>query len=96
MIIKDDLILNVGESIDIPKNAIIHNLDGVIYILFIDPSYDFKTKAKSWNQASVREQYSSFFWNQALKAESNARFLFSRTLGAEKYRNDGFGLVQLT
>ena len=100
MIIKDDLILNVGESIDIPKNAIIHNLDGAhIYPSFIDPfsSYGLpKTKAKSWNPKPQLESNTPgpFSWNQALKAESNASNFFSpEPLGAEKYRNDGFGLV---
>ena len=38
LLIKDDKIIEVGNDVDIPENAIIHNLEGGhVYPSFIDP-----------------------------------------------------------
>ena len=72
LLIKEDKIIEEGNAVDIPENAIIHILEGEhVYPSFIDPYTNYglaKVKKQEW---SPRPQIKSktvgpFSWNEAL------------------------------
>jgi len=100
LIIKNDKILSVGTTVNIPSNAIIHNLEGAhIYPSFIDPysNYGLPTVEKSkWNPKPQLESNTAgaYSWNQALKPEFHASEVFSPNKSeAKSYIESGFGTV---
>ena len=78
LLIKDDEIIDVGTSVEIPVNAIIQNLEGAhIYPSFIDPYTNYGLAEPQKSKWSPKPQLESktpgpFSWNQALKPEFNA------------------------
>tara|TARA_B100000242_G_C43050834_1_gene490969 strand:- start:562 stop:3576 length:3015 start_codon:yes stop_codon:yes gene_type:complete len=100
LLISEDKIIGVGNALDIPENAIIHNLEGAhVYPSFIDPYTNYglpKVKKQEW---SPRPQIKSktvgpFSWNEALKPEFDAAASFSPSQTSGKsLRNAGFGTV---
>lgn len=100
LIIKNDKILAVGTDVNIPSNAIIHNLEGAhIYPSFIDPysSYGLPSVEKSkWKPRPQLESNTpgAYSWNQALKPEFNAsEFFVPKPSNAKAFIESGFGTV---
>ena len=100
MLVKDNIILSVGENETIPVNAIIHNLEGAhVYPSFIDPytSYGQVSVAPyKWNpKPQIKSNNAgAFSWNEALKPEFNAADNFIPAKDdAKKFRESGFGTV---
>ena len=100
ILVKEDKIIEVGNTLDIPENAIIHNLEGAhVYPSFIDPYTNYglpKVKKMEWKP---RPQIKSktvgpFSWNEALKPEFDAAASFSPIqASAKSFREAGFGTV---
>jgi len=100
LIIKDDAILAVGTDVNVPSNAIIHNLEGAhIYPSFIDPysNYGLPSIEKSkWNHRPQLESKTpgAYSWNQALKPEFDASENFvPNASNAQAFIETGFGTV---
>ena len=100
LLVKNKEILNVGQSITIPENAIIHNLEGAhVYPSFIDPYSNYglsEVKNSKWNPRPQLESATSgaYSWNQALKPEFNTATVFVPNSSKSKsYREIGFGSV---
>ena len=98
LITKNDKILAVGTDVNIPSNAIIHNLEGAhIYPSFIDPysTYGLPSIEKyEWNPIPQPESNTpgSYSWNQALKPEFNASDAFVPDASkAKAFIESGFG-----
>ena len=100
LIIKGDKIIALDSNLNIPKGAIIFDLNGdYIYPSFIDLYSDYglpKVKKRKYN---YRPQYKSnktgaFHWNQAIHPEINASEEFhSDAKSAKIYLTNGFGAV---
>jgi hypothetical protein len=100
LLVKDQEIVSVGLGVNIPENAIIHNLEGAhIYPSFIDPYTNYGlpevTEAK-WNpRPQLMSNTPGFYsWNQSLKPEFHASEAFvSNRVGAKEMIECGFGAV---
>ena len=85
LLVKDEQILNVGQALTIPENAIIHNLEGAhVYASFIDPYTNYglsEVKGSKWNPRPQLESNTAgaYSWNQALKPEFNTAEVFVPT-----------------
>lgn len=90
LLVKNDLIIEAGEGIDIPKEAILHSCDGkFIYPSFIDlyTTYGVKKEAAKKGTATA--------WNPAIRSDVKGAELFTPLESqAEQWRNAGFGIVQ--
>ena len=100
LLVKGDKIIDVGNVVDIPENAIIHNLEGAhVYPSFIDPYTNYglpPVKNSEWKpQPQMKSKtIGPFSWNQALKPEFQAAAAFSPNQdSAKSYRRAGFGTV---
>ena len=100
LLVKNKEILNVGQSINIPENAIIHNLEGAhVYPSFIDPYSNYglsEVENPKWNPRPQLESKTlgAYSWNQALKPEFKASEVFTPNLSESKsFRESGFGTV---
>ena len=100
LLVKDEQILNVGQTLTIPENAIIHNLEGAhVYASFIDPYTNYGLSENEHSKWNPRPQLESntpgaYSWNQALKPEFNAVEAFTpKASDAKTYREIGFGSV---
>ena len=89
LIIKNNKILDVGKSIKIPKQAIIHDLTNfTICPSFIDIFTDYGQNEEIKNEQTLGS------WNPALNIEYNAVNYFEINKNqAKKFINSGFGLV---
>lgn len=100
MLVKDNRILSVGENEVIPKNAIIHNLEGAhVYPSFIDPYTSYGLAPVSpykWNPKPQMKSNNAgaFSWNQSLRPEFKAaeHFIPAKDV-AKEFRESGFGTV---
>ncbi len=100
LVIKDGWIVAVGEKIEIPKGAVIHDLKGkTIYPALIDPYTNYgmpEIKAVSRGRHPQIESNTkgAYGWNQSVKAEieANKLFIYNDKL-AEELRKMGFGAV---
>ena len=100
LLVKDDKILDVGTAVEIPANAIIHNLEGAhVYPSFIDPYTNYglaEVEKSEWNPRPQMESSTpgAYSWNQALKPEFHASESFSPSnTSAKSLREVGFGTV---
>ena len=100
LLIKNDNIIGVGIDVDIPENAIIHNLEGAhIYPSFIDPYTNYglpEVKRSEWKpQPQMKSKTTGpFSWNESLKPEFEAAAAFSpNQSSAKSLRRAGFGTV---
>lgn len=100
LLIKDGVIVGVGEKVTIPKGSVVYDLKGKsIYPGLIDAytSYgmpDIKSASRTRGAAPQMESNTkgAFGWNQAVKAEVEANKLFSdNNQTAEEMRKLGFG-----
>ena len=97
LLVKGDKIIDVGNVVDIPENAIIHNLEGAhVYPSFIDPYTNYglpPVKNSEWRpQPQMKSKtIGPFSWNQALKPEFQAAAAFSPNQdSAKSYRRVWF------
>ncbi|MCC6251478.1 MAG: amidohydrolase family protein [Bacteroidia bacterium] len=100
LIVCEDKILDVGNGITIPNNAVVYDMQGkYIYPSFIDIYSSYGIKAMEKSKSSEWPQYKSsesgaVGWNEALKTDYNAYQNFSiNQKEAEQFRNAGFGVV---
>ncbi|MEO6301825.1 MAG: amidohydrolase family protein, partial [Bacteroidia bacterium] len=105
LLIQDGKVLNVGEKVDLPKNAIVYDLKGkFIYPSFIDLYSDYgvsETRSVSTGghrpagapqmESNVKGAYG---WNQAIKSDYEAhKFFVLNKDKAEELKKIGFGTV---
>ena len=106
LIIKQGKIVNVGNNLSIPPDAVVVNCEGkFIYPSFIDifSDYGIPTTQRENNRAAgeffAPQQLNSatkgaFGWNQAIKSETEGAKLFSvDKIKAKTLRDIGFGAV---
>ncbi|WP_422091099.1 amidohydrolase family protein [Tenacibaculum ovolyticum] len=100
LLIKDGKVLNIGKSINIPKEAEVINLAGkTIYPSFIDAYTTFGvTTPKRESGRGKRPQYDAnrkgYYWNDHIRPDANAfnNFKFD-SKKAKELVNLGFGVV---
>ncbi|MBN8702008.1 MAG: amidohydrolase family protein [Bacteroidetes bacterium] len=100
LLIKEGKIIDVGEKITIPKDAIVIDLKGKhIYPSFIDlySSYGMPEIKKNTGMPTPQLETATrgaYNWNQAIKPETDAYKLYANdTKAAEELRSLGFGAV---
>ena len=106
LVIKQGKIVNVGNNLSIPPDAVVVNCEGkFIYPSFIDifSDYGIPTTQRENNRAAgeffAPQQLNSatkgaFGWNQAIKSETEGAKLFSvDKIKAKTLRDIGFGAV---
>jgi imidazolonepropionase-like amidohydrolase len=100
LVIKNGKIINVGNNISIPKNAIIHNLKGKhIYPSFIELVSDLnivneKKKEKSYSPQYTSSKKGPYHWNEAVRPEYNSIENIDPDFKSMKgYLNKGYGMV---
>ena len=100
LLVKNDKIIDVGNAVEIPENAIIHNLEGAhIYPSFVDPYTNYglpEVKRSEWKpQPQMKSKTTGpFSWNESLKPEFEAAAAFSPNQSSAKaFRRAGFGTV---
>jgi imidazolonepropionase-like amidohydrolase len=101
LLTQDGKIINVGEKLDVPKNAIVYDLKGkFIYPSFIDiySEYGLQSNKPERKQNFGPQMESSlkgaFGWNQAIKSNNESYKLFTHnTEKAEELKKVGFGSV---
>jgi len=83
LLIQDGKIINVGEKLEIPKNAIVYDLKGkFIYPSFIDLYCDYgiadqkQTPKNGFGPQMESNIKGAYGWNQAVKPELEAHKLF--------------------
>lgn len=100
LLIQDGKVVQVGKSVNIPKNAIVEDLQGKsVYPSFIDIFSDFGVKKPKKADSQGRSaQYEptreGFYWNDHIMPENNALTRFSYdSKKAEELRKAGFGVI---
>ncbi len=102
LLVQDNQIVNVGEGLAIPANAIIYDLKGKhIYSSFIDlySDYGVNVKPSHRGERGGGPQMESnikgaFGWNQAIKADFEAHKVFvNNKEQADDLKKLGFGVV---
>lgn len=101
LVIKDGKIVATGETVELPKNAIIYDLKGKhIYPALIDLYSDYgiskplKNKSHRQGPQIGTNTKGAYNWNQAIKPEVEAGKLFKVDhKKAEELRKLGFGTV---
>jgi hypothetical protein len=101
LLIQDGMILNVGEKIEVPKNAVVYDLKGkFIYPSFIDLYSDYgipETKAPHRTSGGPQMESSvkgAYGWNQAIKSDYETyKFFVVNKDKAEELKKIGFGAV---
>lgn len=98
LLIQKDRIVEVGQSVELPENAVIYDLKGkFIYPSFIDLYAQFGIEEYKNESSDRKPQLDSkkkgpYYWNEAVKPEVKAVDLFHYDeKSAEKYRKMGFG-----
>jgi len=100
LLIKDGKVVNVGTTVNIPKNALTIDLSGKsVYPSFIDLYSNFgiekpKRKGGSRRTAQYESKRKGYYWNEHIMPETNAidKFKFDDKK-AEGLRKAGFGVV---
>ena len=100
LLVKGDEILAVDSNLNIPKGAIIYDLNGdYIYPSFIDLYSDYGLPKSKKGKYNYRPQYKSnktgaYHWNEAIHPEINASDEFNSDAKiAKAYLSNGFGTV---
>jgi imidazolonepropionase-like amidohydrolase len=94
-LIKDGLIINAAEKLEIPKEAIIYDLKGKhIYPAFIDLYSDYGMPETKKNDEKLESKKGAFGWNDAIKSEIESYKTFTHNQQkADELRKLGFGAV---
>lgn len=101
LLIQDGKILNVGEKLEVPKNAVVYDLKGkFIYPSFIDLYSDYGvTENKAPHRTSGGPQMESnvkgaYGWNQAIRSDYEThKFFVVNKDKADELKKNGFGAV---
>ncbi|MGV8946110.1 MAG: amidohydrolase family protein [Lutibacter sp.] len=100
LLIKDEKIIDVGNSVSIPKNTEIIDLKGkYIYPSFIDLYTSFGIEIpKRVRNTSAAPQYDAgregYYWNDHIRPETNPMAVFEfNKKQAEELLKEGFGVV---
>ncbi|MGQ0828107.1 MAG: amidohydrolase family protein [Bacteroidota bacterium] len=101
LLIKDGVIVGVGEKINIPKGTVVYDLKGkFIYPGLIDAYTNYgipEPKPGSRNRGNPQMESNikgAYGWNQTIKADVEANKIFSDdSNAAEELRKMGFGAV---
>ena len=100
LLVRDGKVLNVGENLSIPKEAIIHDLKGkFIYPSFIDIFSDYGITEMRQDRRGPGPQMESsvkgaYGWNQAIRSEVESYKVFKHNLpAAEQLKKAGFGIL---
>jgi len=100
MVVKDGKIVQIGKSVEIPKNSTIIDLEGKsIYPSFIDIYSKFGVKAPERKSGDRRSpQYNNtrkgYYWNDHIRPEQNAiEFFKYDDRKAKELIKNGFGAV---
>ena len=100
MVVKDGKIVDIGKSVEIPKNSTIIDLEGKsIYPSFIDIYSKFGVKAPERKSGDRRSpQYNNtrkgYYWNDHIRPEQNAiEFFKYDDRKAKELIKNGFGAV---
>jgi imidazolonepropionase-like amidohydrolase len=100
LLVKDGMIVNAGEKVNVPKGAVIFDMKGKhIYPSFIDvySSYgmpEVKKGEGGWMPQMESKTKGAYNWNQSIKPETDAYKMFSNDpKSAEELRKLGFGAV---
>ena len=101
LLIQDGKILNVGEKIEVPKNAVVYDLKGkFIYPSFIDLYSDYgiaETKVPHRSSGGPQMESSvkgAYGWNQAIKSDYETyKFFVINKEKSEELKKIGFGAV---
>lgn len=100
LVIRDQKIISVGEKAEIPKNAIVYDLNGkFIYPSFIDLYSDYGVDQNKFQKENPGPQMESDFkgaygWNQAIRSNVEAYKLFIHNHEkADELKKLGFGTV---
>lgn len=100
LLIKEDKIVEIGTSVNIPKEATILDATGkTIYASFIDPFTEFGiNKPQKKGGFNPSPQYNSerngYYWNDHIRADFNAyQNLAYEEKTAKEFREAGFGTV---
>ncbi len=100
LLIQNGKVIAVGNTVKIPKNTVIVNLEGKsIYPSFIDMYTNFGVENPKRNSGRAQgptydTKRQGYYWNDHIKPETNAFDSFKYdTKKAEKMHNAGFGVV---
>ncbi|MCX7744262.1 MAG: amidohydrolase family protein [Flavobacteriales bacterium] len=100
LLVEKDRILSFGNSVAIPKEAIVINCTGKhIFPSFIEMYGSYGMPEVKHGQRGGTPQYESsrkgaFYWNDAIKPDVSASLLFNyNEQAAAELRNYGFGMV---
>ena len=100
LLIQGEKILALDTQLNIPKEAIIYDLDGdYIYPSFIDLYSNYGLPEIKHGEYNYRPQYKSrkkgaYHWNEAIHPEVNASEVFKTDIkNQESYLANGFGAV---
>ncbi|MGN7515522.1 MAG: amidohydrolase family protein [Allomuricauda sp.] len=100
LLIQNGKVVQVGKSVNIPKNAIVEDLSGKsIYPSFIDVFSGFgvelpKQASGSGRSAQYGPSREGFYWNDHIMPENNAISSFTyNEKEAKELRNAGFGTI---
>ena len=100
LLIQDHKVLNVGDKIEVPKNAVVYDLKGkFIYPSFIDLYSDYGLSAIKFSKRERGPQLESDYkgaygWNQAIRSDVASYKLFLHNVEkADELKKLGFGAV---
>jgi imidazolonepropionase-like amidohydrolase len=101
LIIRDGLVVAVGNNLSIPKDAVVIDLEGkYVYPSFVELYSDFGLSSTSRPGRGGSPEYerndgkSAFGWNRAIRADQHAAEVFTHSEDqAKKLRKNGVGVV---
>ncbi|MDP3556048.1 MAG: amidohydrolase family protein [Bacteroidota bacterium] len=104
LLIQDGKVLNVGEKLELPKNAVVYDLKGkFIYPSFIDLYSDYGLSHEKGLAQGQRKSHppqmesnvkGAYGWNQAIKSDYEAnKFFIKNKDKADELKKLGFGSV---
>ena len=100
LLIQNDRVIGVGKILQIPKNAIVHSLEGKhLYPGFIELHSNFgiadpKAVPSNGRSAQYTADREGYYWNDHIRSEYNPQVDFKFDSNkAESLRKMGFGLV---
>lgn len=98
LLVKDGKVLNVGEKLEIPKEAIVYDLKGkFIYPSFIDLYSDYglpesRTERRAPGPQMESSVKGAYGWNQAIRSNVESYKVFTHNAAkAEQFKKLGFG-----
>lgn len=95
LLIQDGRVLQSGEKLTIPKEAVVIDLKGKhVYPGFIDLYSDYGMPEVKRTESNNDSKKGAYGWNQAIKSDRDASTLFTHNnQKADELRKQGFGAV---